>query len=409
MPYSAHCKLTNPLYEEAAALLEGNALQTRFASIDCFDSGQFCSDISVNAYPTLRYYHGGDGLYDEFVGCKDIPEFVTLHQLFKNYTDLLLIRKLSELTAGRVTLKKPTLPTKHVANPVAPLPTGGVSPEPTYLTDDGLSALVKLKLPDLGPDTPVFLNFTISANRHHLLLNNELFALLVPNPSVPSRLRAQQMASNSELQATDRKLSPDEWLAGQVTEQTLALDYEFTMNNRDDPNIQYYNYHPVLRLNILGVRCLQDGSVIDTHPHTLLDGTRGQQKIVEVQMREQNHVTSTSPNRNFTISAVKFIDRPKDYRIPRGPRPCGLTSWRCADIADPPWYREVWYDHFDENGRIGCLRREILLWWMSLRPAVLYLLCPSWCIMVVWKAWRIFSRRRALSSRDSSLKKGILS
>lgn len=409
MPYSAHCKLTNPLYEEAAALLEGNSLQTRFASIDCFDAGRFCSDISVNAYPTLRYYHGGDGLYDEFVGSRNIPEFVALHQLSKNYTDLLFIRKISELTAGRVTLQKPTLPTKHIANPIAPIPTGGVSAEPIYLTEDGLSALVKLKLPDLGPDTPVFLNFTISANRHHLLLNDELFALLVPNPSVPTRLRAQQMASNSKLQATDRKLSLDEWLAGQVTDQTLALDYEFTMNNRDDPNIQYYNYHPVLRLNILGVRCLQDGRVIETQPHTLLDGTRGQQKIVEVQMREQNHVTSTSPNRNFTISVVKLIDRPKDYRVPLRPRPCGLTSWRCADIADPPWYKEVWHDHFDDHGRIGCLRRRVMLWWESLRPAVLYLLCPSWCIMVVWKAWRIISRRKALGSRNSSLKKGILS
>lgn len=240
-----------------------------------------------------------------------------------------------------------------------------------------MSALVKLTLPDLGADAPVFLNFTISANRHHLLLNNELFALLVPNPSVPARLRAQQMVSNSKLQATVRELSLDKWLAGQVTEQTLALDYEFTMPHRDDPSIQYYNYHPVLRLNIIGARCLQDDSVVGTQPHTLLDGTRGQQKTVEVQMREQNHVTSTSHKRNFTISAVKFIDRPKDYRVPRRPRPCSLTSWRCADIADPPWYREVWYDHFDEYGRIGCLRREVLLWWDSLRPAVLYLLCPS--------------------------------
>lgn len=285
----------------------------------------------------------------------------------------------------------------------------GVSPEPIYLTDDGLSALVKLKLPDLGPDTPVFLNFTISANRHHLLLNNELFALLVPDPSVPTRLRAQQMVPNSKMRATGGKISLDEWLAGQVTEQTLALDYEFTMNNRDDPSIRYYKYHPVLRLNILGVRSLQDGSVVATQPHTLLDGTRGQHKIVEVQMREQNHVTSTSPDRNFTISAVKLIDRPKDYRVPRGPRPCSLTSWRCADIADPPWYREVWYDYFDENGRIGCLRREVLSWWKSLQPAVLYLLCPSWCIMVVWKARRMLSRRSALSSKNRSFEKGILS
>jgi hypothetical protein len=306
-------------------------------------------------------------------------------------------------------LKKPTLPTKPVANAVAPVPTDDISPGPIYLTDDGTSALVKLDLPDLGADTPVFSNFTISASRHHLLLNNDYFALLVPNPSVPPRLRAQQMVSNPTLQATGRKLSPDDWLTGQVTEQTLALDYEFTMNNRDDPSIRYYNYHPVLRLNIIGARCLQEGSVVESQPHILLDGTRGQQKIVEVQMREQNHVTSTSPDRNFTISAVKLIDRPKDYRVPRGPKPCSVTSWRCADIANPPWYREVWYDHFDEHGRIGCLRREVLLWWKSLRPVVWYLLYPSWCIMVAWKGWRSISRRRPVGSRDASIKKGILS
>jgi hypothetical protein len=85
MPYSAHCKLTNPLYAEAAALLEGNNQETRFADFDCFGSAHFCSDISVNAYPTLRYYHGGNGLYDEFVGSKNIAEFVdiipALHEL----------------------------------------------------------------------------------------------------------------------------------------------------------------------------------------------------------------------------------------------------------------------------------------------------------------------------------------
>lgn len=313
------------------------------------------------------------------------------------------------MTAGKVTLKRPTLPTKSVATPVAPAPAVGVLPEQTFVTDDGLSALVKLKLPDLGSDTPILLNFTISANRHHLLLNNELFALLVPNPSVPIRLRAQQMASNSKLKATDREISIDEWLAGQVTEQILALDYEFTMNSRDDPSIRYYNYHPVLQLNIIGARLLQDSRTVRTQPHTLLDGTRGQQKMVELQMREQNHVASTSPNRNFTISAVKLVDRPKDYKVPRRPKPCGLKSWRCADFADPPWYREVWYDHFDEHGRIGCLRRKVLLWWESLRPTVLYLLCPSWCIMAMWKAWRFVSRRRALRSRDNSFKKGILS
>ena len=83
MPYSAHCKLTNPLYEEAATLMRGNAQQTRFADIDCFDLGQFCSDISVNAYPTLRHYHGGDGVYDEFVGSGNIAEFVSTVPAFQ--------------------------------------------------------------------------------------------------------------------------------------------------------------------------------------------------------------------------------------------------------------------------------------------------------------------------------------
>ena len=77
-PYSAHCNLINSLYEEAATLVEHNILETGFAKIDCYSSAQFCSDISVNAYPTLRHYHGSDGLYDEFVGRKNIAEFVSI-------------------------------------------------------------------------------------------------------------------------------------------------------------------------------------------------------------------------------------------------------------------------------------------------------------------------------------------
>ena len=68
--------MVNPLYEEAAALLKDNTSQTRFADINCVDSSQFCADLSVNSYPTLRHYHGGNGLYDEFLGSRSIPEFV---------------------------------------------------------------------------------------------------------------------------------------------------------------------------------------------------------------------------------------------------------------------------------------------------------------------------------------------
>lgn len=265
----------------------------------------------------------------------------------------------------------------------------------------------------MGHNTSVLLNFTISENRHHLLLNGEYLALLVPNPSVPPRLRAQQVTFGSGWDMSGRKSGLHDSFVWQETGQTLSLDYEFTMNNRDDPSIRYYNYWPILQLNIIGARHLHEGGgdteTTGDQPHYPLDGSQGQQKMVEVRMREQNHVTSTSPNRNFTILEVNLVDRHSDYKAPTGPTPCSLTSWRCADIADPPWYREVWYDHFDEHGRIGCMRRQVSLWWESVRPMVLYLLCPAWFFVVAWKVWRVVSRRRAMRASEVSLKKGILS
>lgn len=71
-----HCKKTTPLYKEAAALVNGSGSKAKSAEIDCVDSGPFCSDLSVNAYPTLRHYTGKNGSYNEFVGSKDIPESV---------------------------------------------------------------------------------------------------------------------------------------------------------------------------------------------------------------------------------------------------------------------------------------------------------------------------------------------
>lgn len=410
-----HCKQITPLYKEAAALLDSSVSGTKFAEIDCVDSGPFCSDLSVNAYPTLRRYTGRNGTYDESIGSKNIAESVH-HRNSISRSRILIFphtRLLSELTDGRVTLQKPV----KVANPIAkggsPASVRGTSTDPIYLAPNGSSALAKLDLPDVGHNISVLLNFTISANRHHLLLNGELLALLVPNPSVPPRLRAQQITYDSGWDTTRRKIGLPDSFVWQETGQTLALDYDFTMNNRDDPSIRYYNYWPILQLDILGARYVQESAgsteASEMQPDSLLDGSQGQQKTIEVRMREQNHVTSTSPNRNFTIIAVHLVDRPKNYVAPRGPKPCSLTSWRCADIADPPWYREVWYDQFDDHGRIGCMRRQVSLWWESVRPMVLYLLCPSWLLVVGWKMWRVVSRKRAVRAGEVSLKKGILS
>lgn len=410
-----HCRQTTPLYKQAGALLDSSISGTKFAEIDCVDSGPFCSDLSVNAYPTLRRYTGRNGSYDEFVGSKNIAESVHHRESIPRSIVLifLYIRMLSELTAGRVTLEKHSQRTNSIANGESPASVRGTSPDPGYLAPNGSSALVKLDLPDVGHKTSILLNFTISTNRHHLLLNGEYLVLLVPNPSVPPRLRAQRITSESGWDMTGRENGLHDSFVWQETGQTLVLDYDFTMNNRDDPDIRYYNYWPILQLNVLAARLVQKGAgsteTSETQPNYLPDGTQGQQKTIEVRMREQNHVTSTSPDRNFTIISVNLVDRPRDYKAPTGPKLCSLTSWRCADLADPPWYREVWYDHFDDHGRIGCMRRQVSLWWESVRSMVLYVLCPSWLLVVGWKIWRVASRRRAVRAGEVSLKKGILS
>lgn len=280
-----------------------------------------------------------------------------------------------------------------------------------YLAADGSEAVVKLALPGLPlgdgnhnevrKPSSAILHFRFSPNGHHLLLNDRYMALTVPNPSIPPALEAAQISSevemNSLMDAGERTgklfLGPGRY---------LSLDYEFDMSNRDDPGIVYYNYYPEFRLNLIGVG---SGFGANTTGNFLLDDPA--QKVVQINMREQNHLNSHHPNRNFTILGVKFIDRPSDYNAPqpRDAKICGFLSWRCADISDPPYYKRVWRFQFDGDGRIGSLRRIVVRSWYHMRPFMLFVVCPAWCLLLAWKIFRALRRR---SGADSSQPEPLL-
>lgn len=286
---------------------------------------------------------------------------------------------------------------------IEPSPTVEPGPPPKndfYLARDGSEAVVKLELPGApfkdsdkksvqGPGA-VILQFKISPNGRHLILNNYYHvALSLENPSIPPEIVAPQVGANLTM---DDLLYARERIGAPVIHpvQNLLLDYEFDMNSRDDPSIRYGNHHPKFKLNLIGA-----GSYT-TYPNTanfLLDDPS--QKMVQIEMKERNNLHSQHPDRNYTITGVNFLSRPEGYKgpHPQDAKTCSLLSWRCADLGDPPYYVRVWRFQFDEYGRIGSLRRACLRSWDILRPILLFVLCPAWCIMLAWKAVRALWRR----------------
>lgn len=256
---------------------------------------------------------------------------------------------------------------------VVPAPTKQPPPNPSpnatarnavWLGEDGSHALVKLLLPGLSLIDPfqfgsttgaippsVLLNFTITSNGKHLILNGDLLALQVPDPSIPSLLQAMRVPSDWPLDPGAGLIKPGS--AHLATE----LDYYLSALNRDDPNIRYYNYHPEIYLGIIGAGT--PGTQVKT---LVLDSP--DQKWLKIFLHDRNKGgASDDPNRHYAIERISFEHRPADWeKLAPHPddRTCSLWSWRCADLGDPPWYQYVWRQNFDEYGRIGCLRRALL-------------------------------------------------
>lgn len=240
------------------------------------------------------------------------------------------------------------------------------NPDAIWVADDGSEAIVKLHLPGLELMNPseqdalpiaVLLHFTMSTNGHHLLLNNETFALQIPNPSQPPLLYAQRVP-------VEYNIFPDLPIIPLASEpDIISLDYTLTSPNRDDPYVRYSNHHPHFYLDIVGAGI----------PTTLLHSSLQYSLSIELSNR-QPRSSSNDDDRRYGIDRMSFENRSQDYALIAarpGQKWCGWWSWRCADLADPPWYSALWREEFDGDGRIGSGRRVLVMWkrrWTKMVP-----------------------------------------
>ncbi|KAH8667620.1 hypothetical protein BGZ60DRAFT_431840 [Tricladium varicosporioides] len=229
----------------------------------------------------------------------------------------------------------------------------------------GRSVLVHLQIPGLplwnqeehiGEDIPsaLILNFTVTPDNRTLLLQDQAF-LPLPNPDTPPRLNAFQ-TSESVRQFHGRRKTNYENCP------SFELDYERTVHPRDDPSIQYYNHHPSLTLNLLGAGIEGYNTLLKRH----------EQYVVKVTLKDNNAAngghTTNPPNHSFEIEDVRLWERwPNNPWVGPDELPeCTWHSWRCEEFGDTPWYRYIYRQDFDEFGKIGSLKHDLIRRWKTM-------------------------------------------
>lgn len=314
-------------------------------------------------------------------------------------TDEQLFSEIFDLTNGTVAQPDPPVPGKAYPNASAS--------NAVYLGEDGSSASVKVHLPT-APNptwltehtslTSANLYFTANGDRQYLNLNHVPLVLTMsssdsPDWYTPADLSATQVREDDDLVWLGRND-----LCNSNVCQRLAIDYELDISRSEEEDADPSIFK--LRLNLLGAGVAWDK---DDKRRTGVLLEDPMQKIVELDLKDYNALDSSRPFHNWTITAVNLVDRPTDYfpPDPRAARPCGISmlSWRCADLEEAPWYRQVWRFQWDEYGRIGSLQREVARDWdVVLRPIVLFVLCPAWSLLILWKlgrrVWRRLTFRR---------------
>lgn len=369
-----HCKRLTPTYEAAAEFLNQQDADIALARVECDVDDGLC--VGLTGYPTLGLFHGktnGDK-FVEFTGDRSAANLVSFAS--------------NGTISMPVPPEKATTTTRQYSRPTK-TPPPNPSPDATasnaiLLLNEGREALVKLELPGLAwradktngnrPSSCALLDFVITGNGKHLSLGGQKLALTVPNPSIPRSPHVGQVDCDYDLSLIDQKIPLCEQMSRYINNETeMGLDYAIDARNRDDPNIRYYNYHPQIYFDIIGAKSL------------LLD--MPSQKTLEIKLYDKSKTTSTDPRREFRIEKILFHDRPEEYHAPRPyDKACSLWSYRCADIADPPWYKYVWRSEFDEYGRIGSLRRVLLMRWR----AMMWFVSSVW-YKLPWPAWLLVS------------------
>ncbi|KAK5166187.1 protein disulfide-isomerase precursor [Saxophila tyrrhenica] len=398
-PWSAHCRRLTPAFEKAAGFLKDYNIH--LATIDCPTYYDMCERHGITSYPMMRIYDGDPEDFRPYEGGRAVED---------------IIKYMSGQTCPpeicpRTTAKKPRPPTRPTPTPLPNPYPNSTAPNAVWISDNHTEALVKLQLPGLetlspptdNPTRPlsVLLNFAISPNSHHLLLNSRPLALTIPSPSRPQRLEAARVLTDFDITDTNKlRLGDLDYVRTEAGHLLTGLDYSLSARNRDDPGIRYYIYHPELYLEIIGAGL--PGLQVQT---TLMDSA--EQKWLKINLRETNRVPSDDPNRSFVIDSISIEDRAQNHKAPRpDDKTCSLWSWRCADTADPPWYQFVWRANFDEFGRIGCLRRALL---MRKAEVEMVLPVPWWVVGVLavgGLGWRVRGRCRRRGKEGLPVKVG---
>lgn len=296
-----------------------------------------------------------------------------------------------------------------------------------YRSANGATAIVKLELvglpiyvptvtDDMSHSSAIILYFNFTGDGKHLMVNGEVIALQVPNPSVPAIVMAKQVPANYDIGYVAGMSEYSRWAHSPF--KTLGIDYEISARNRDDPNIRYYNYGPEIMINIVGCSSPEPAS---EHGDILLDSL--DQKVVKIKMEDyKGSRQSDDPNRAYRIEKISLEDRsaqsgfkprPKHpesegYRVPRpDDKPCSMWSWRCEDFGDPPWYQFIWRRNFDEFGRIHCMRWRITRWWsLFAKPVLDYVTPPLWIAVPLTLLALYIKLARPLMQRGALSKDG---
>jgi len=211
----------------------------------------------------------------------------------------------------------------------------------------------------------ILLNFTLSSDNKTLYLNNQAI-LPLANNMVPPKLAAYQVPADISRGAFEDikywHLLEGAFFGMTIGYRYLNIDYD-RLVWADPASGTYSNHVPTLKIRIMGL-------VAHDHDNILDDKL---QKVVHVTLTDQKHGSSDAPDRSYLITDVALKESRTSYAY-AGVLPneasnieCMAKSWLCEDhdlySQGAPWYRYIWRHNFDEFGRIGSLRREVMSRW----------------------------------------------
>lgn len=216
-----------------------------------------------------------------------------------------------------------------------------------------------------GLDVPsaILLNVSLSSDNKTLYMNGEAILPLEDNDMPPKMITFQVPADMTD--NTLRRIIHSQRLGFDLSRgrsaryRKLQMDYD-RLVWADPAAGTWRNHAPTLRFRIMGLGA--DGR------DDVLDGQK--QEVLHITLSDTNHGISDDAKRSYEFTKIELKSMEDSYGsvhpIPDAadePQ-CTIKSWRCPDTGlhqdGPPYYRFIWRKKFDEFGRIGSLRHEML-------------------------------------------------